>query len=701
MDLNREIIFAYLEEDNPKKAFFRAYPLLTVSGVITQRFEDDGALRIIPDRNEQFVFKDRMRNIGIWCCIDLTPFPPSANKIRTNKNYSTARGERNQYIVFSDAVHDLADAPFFEVLSGSPKDAGLLSSRAITPRFYIQEGDVLYGPVERRNPAVPKPCQPLTASLVTHLCPDGQTHTILCTQQPAEDAPVPEADARTDGADQIAQDAAVSQVAQADDHPGEEEARDVLPIGETLSILDQQMTPDETIQSLVPVLPAKANLLKPAPVRQESPALAEERQQSPTRLSGTRLESVRTHPVPTPVRDKVQEAVHNKARSSANAEPLVSPVPFSTDLPEVENPVCQAVQLLRSAWRNAANRGQLIRAMSALDGFQENLKRHFLGDSMEDDSLFSITRRQIDALEMERLQTLVSLRQARDNLSAFRREAVSQATGRERAELEALRKEIQQLRETRDALLEEISREEQAAGKPRRVGTTVRWNELLARLKEGFEKAGLPFVEEYARVWLALMADPSSRLAVICSAPEACQQGIESCAASLGWSGEPTGEENNDDPNLAPTLRVTTSAPDALQQSGRTVLVLDNTADVDASTLPMVAMDAAAARSMSPAEDAVYSAGSITEGTDEPAIQKEEAREILLPLFRAASLDDAQLDSAAAFASTATCYLDGNIQSACDWALVLWLIPRLRDAGTRSRMRELLVSYPNACKMLG
>ena len=76
-------------------------------------------------------------------------------------------------------------------------------------------------------------------------------------------------------------------------------------------------------------------------------------------------------------------------------------------------------------------------------------------------------------------------------------------------------------------------------------------------------------------------------------------------------------------------------------------------------------------------------------------------QEILLPLFRAASLDDAQLDSAAAFASTATCYLDGNIQSACDWALVLWLIPRLRDAGTRSRMRELLVSSPNACKMLG
>ena len=77
------------------------------------RWADEGALRIVPDRAEQYHFKDRMRTLGSYCVMDLTHTTEEANKIRTNKNYNPAKGERNQYILFSDAVQPLPNHSFF------------------------------------------------------------------------------------------------------------------------------------------------------------------------------------------------------------------------------------------------------------------------------------------------------------------------------------------------------------------------------------------------------------------------------------------------------------------------------------------------------------------------------------------------------------------------------------------------------------
>lgn len=79
MNLNREIVFSWLEEDNTQRAYFRLKPLLTVSGDVQEEaaklWPEDGALRIVPDKNEQGYFKDRMRSMGSFCLMDLTPFP--------------------------------------------------------------------------------------------------------------------------------------------------------------------------------------------------------------------------------------------------------------------------------------------------------------------------------------------------------------------------------------------------------------------------------------------------------------------------------------------------------------------------------------------------------------------------------------------------------------------------------------------------
>ena len=90
MNLERELVFCFIEEDNIQRAYFRVRPLLTVSGDVQEEarklWPDDGCLRIVPDRNEQHTFKDRMRTLGGYCTMDLRGIPADANKIRTNKN---------------------------------------------------------------------------------------------------------------------------------------------------------------------------------------------------------------------------------------------------------------------------------------------------------------------------------------------------------------------------------------------------------------------------------------------------------------------------------------------------------------------------------------------------------------------------------------------------------------------------------------
>lgn len=103
----------------------------------------------MPDRAEQYHFKDRMRTLGSFCVMDLTHTTEEANKIRTNKNYNPAKGEHNQYILFSDAVKPLPDHSFFQVLDGKAEQAAALASQAVTPLFYLKDDDTLYGPLPR------------------------------------------------------------------------------------------------------------------------------------------------------------------------------------------------------------------------------------------------------------------------------------------------------------------------------------------------------------------------------------------------------------------------------------------------------------------------------------------------------------------------------------------------------------------------
>jgi hypothetical protein len=144
MDLTGQIVLAYLEEDDARHVLFRARPLLTATGPVSQEdideLEQDGFLRIAPDKQEQHSFKDRMRSLGFLCLMNLSDAASALGKIRLNKNYTQGKGEHNRYIVYSDAMQPLPEGLLFEVVL---EERGV---QPLTKQYYLRSGGRISGP---------------------------------------------------------------------------------------------------------------------------------------------------------------------------------------------------------------------------------------------------------------------------------------------------------------------------------------------------------------------------------------------------------------------------------------------------------------------------------------------------------------------------------------------------------------------------
>ena len=156
MSLPGKLCIGILEEDNPLKSYFRFKPLLIeqdgryIPYTETDAYPEEGCIRIVPDKNESFHFKARMRRIGLFCVVDLRDHPESNDKIRPNKNYREGFSEQNAYIIYSDVVREPAPEMIFEILSGVDADARLphphtagvlLRGEALNPERYEWEAD--------------------------------------------------------------------------------------------------------------------------------------------------------------------------------------------------------------------------------------------------------------------------------------------------------------------------------------------------------------------------------------------------------------------------------------------------------------------------------------------------------------------------------------------------------------------------------
>lgn len=116
MTLPGRLSIACLEEDNPLKSYFRIKPLVVAEQDRIEMFQEaadafpaEGFVRVVPDKNEMSLFKNRMHLMGRYCMLDLRRHPGENEKIRPNKNYAPENGDPNAFIVYSDVV--LAPVP--------------------------------------------------------------------------------------------------------------------------------------------------------------------------------------------------------------------------------------------------------------------------------------------------------------------------------------------------------------------------------------------------------------------------------------------------------------------------------------------------------------------------------------------------------------------------------------------------------------
>ena len=742
MNLDQDLVFAYLEEDNVQRAYFRVRPLITCHGDIREEamrlWPDEGCLRIVPDRAEQHTFKDRMRALGHYCAVDLRGIPADAGKIRTNKNYRPDRGEVNQFILYSDTVKPLPEHTFFEVLSGTADEAAALAEKAVTPLFYIRMEDTLLGPVQKRNPAPPQPAGEASGTLMSLESPDGVPRLMLCMASPEPTAaPVPASKAAAPAPRPAAVPAPVPDPAPqitptAEDAP--------LPLGQKLNILEPGKSFDETLQGLDQPLSRDANLLHAPNAPQERPS---SKPSSP--LSGTPLyrAPLKTS-VPQP-KNKLQEVVSSQWRV-ARYEPPADSLPAGTAMRHVVNPVETACQSLRAAWAVPEAQTQLTDFILSLDGMRAKLEPK-LSPSGGDTPLQRVMLNRLQDLEAERLAALIQLDQARADVDSFRKSTVNamqekhlascrQLEGKKadaEAALSALKSQLNALTAQRDALqarVDELQHSElpaavskaladaqlaaPVAGIPLRMssvaGESVPADAVLDRVCATMQASGASMDRSESAALLALLA-VSQRFGIACAAPAAAATIMRNVAASLGWL-QGYAQQISAEQRPLPCAPVPDGTPAIL------LTALPNYAPLPAVTKVMVARSAAhmtrnasydmdpwpvfpirAAQTVTeipPAETAPVSAASLhtlMETTDVTAAQIDQAlaplMEQLPPLSGSASRELHQ------FIPVCSGLLGGNLPAAIDWAVLLWYMPALdRNPRTLASLKPLLQEYP-------
>ncbi len=595
-------VLVYLEEDNIQRAYFRVRPLLTDQGPVDRdlnaQYPDEGFLRIVPDKNEQHTFKERMRTLGAVCLMDLSALQNDNQKIRTNKNYSPAKGEKNQFIVYSDAVRPLDGRVFFHVVSEDRRDS------AITPAYYTRSGANIQGPYFRDRETSPedlKKILPDDPHLYTANLPDG-TGLLIYIDAPAAPVPAPE---KTDAAEEApAPVPAAEEAPKADSAPAPQETAwqrqlNAILIGKESPASSKSPAQHadkapsargEKAPAAAPSAPQRAE--KTAPARPEKASPAPQRPSAPAQeadtaynriqtlngslgISSQRLRDEKSAFPPRPAEDtssggtklyrpgtdrrvnmrarnSLAEAVEQQrslSRYETRNEAPGAQISDPGSLGNVPNPVEQFKSALRRTWMLPDTHRQVADCILATSGMRQVL------NNVLTDGKISLTIRamqaQLQDLEAERLMTLMQLDDAKKNLQAARETALAQDEKkcRERTEvLDRILEEKKSLVEKMKAGQEALSAEcEKAAGilssLPRGAAVTAPVAQeapdretLVSRVAAAMKMAGFDCGEDAALAFLILFAQnaPTGHMGIASESPADALSAAECAADALG-----------------------------------------------------------------------------------------------------------------------------------------------------------------------
>lgn len=751
MSIDNQLLFCYLEEDNIQAAYFRVRPLLTPEADIRQealaQYPTEGCLRIVPDRNEQHTFKNRMRSLGAYCLVDLSDLPADATKIRTNKNFRPERGETNQYILYSDTVRALPEHSFYEIVDGTAEDFAAAAEKAVTPLFYIRQDDVLYGPVHKKQPEKPEKSGELSAMLFTLPCPDGVERTLLCVKDaPVSTRPAPVARQAKPKKEKANARPAADEAAATAPATAEVEATDeVLPIGQTLNILDETKNFEETLQGLDKPVSGDANLLHQ---QDAQPTRLPPSMLKTGPLTGTPLVRTPLRTATPPSKNRVQETVSNQWYVG-KYEPPTQNLPNGTPMRPIDNPVAEAINTFRTAWRMPEVREQLLDFVLSLEGLRNKLEPRICKDRNVT-AMQRVLRDRLQDLEAERLTALCQLDKARRDVDAYRQEIITGMTTRLQKETDklesdraacqervsSLKAELNSLTLQRDSLLEHINSLQNDAlpatiskllnnlqlsipitGQPLRLspvsGTDADLDELVRRLSDICQKCGVTLEKNFSIALLVLLA-VSDRVGLTTTTPAPTATLLRNIAGAMGWQhsfGHQVAAEQRPMTSLRPVdatpAVLLTSLPNYAPIAGMHKLLLARSqssltrnAAYDASQWPVLPLPSLSFVPELPADEQVtpVSEASLLALLDKASVSDAEIDAVLDPIFALATpLSGAAKKDMYRFIGVCAALMEGGLAVAVDWAILLWIVPMV-DRSSRSfgDLKALLDEYPLA-----
>ena len=367
MSLPGKLCIGILEEDNPLKSYFRFKPLLVEADGRYEPYEQDasypeeGCIRIVPDKNESYHFKARMRRIGLFCVVDLRAHPEENDKIRPNKNYQEGGSEHNACIIYSDVVREPAPGMIFEILPESDAQAGrpaprtaevLLRGEALSPvrhQWTAPEGEEGRG----RLAATEAVC-PLDMAQVFKLPTFGGDLIEFAVLPPASvprvcDMPEKPAEKRR----------AAEGEARADERPVPEKPA------------EDKRAPRREGR-------AEAKPAEPEPEEaSDKPWLHHDSSMSPRRIDPRLSPAQRVLAAQTGLNPRrgrsLQELIDEKWQQS-RLNQLGQPVaPITTGAP-VASPVDSAVSAVREVWNQPQLRGELLASLGGIEEFGASLQ---------------------------------------------------------------------------------------------------------------------------------------------------------------------------------------------------------------------------------------------------------------------------------------------------------------------------------------
>ena len=575
MSLPGKLCIGILQEDNPLKAYFRFKPLLVAEEGRYEPFDgaslypEEGCIRIVPDKNEAYHFKTRMREIGLYCMVDLRAHPGEHDKIRPNKNHREGGVEANAYIIYSDVVREPLPEMLYEVL---PEDSAngpgpaphtplvlLRGEAGLGGARYAWEAVESAGDQARLSPAGGE-CDVEKLQLFELEGFAGEALTVAVAPPP----PAPERPARPASAEKPAP--AEKSAAAEKPAPARESVPAAKPPAEGDGAPEAEIGPAEAPE------PAE----KPAPARdkpdaEDKPWLSHEgapRASKPDPQLSPAQKALAVQSGLNPRRGRsLQEVIDEKWQHSRMSQ-LGASVEIPTGEP-VASPVEGAVEAVRGVWRQTELRGRLLESLAGIEEFGASLAecREAARQRDIEEHLNGLEARRLALLdEMDRLRAGRS--ELRDQLKReLRREADGElAEALEKAEAskaelerceqraevaraaaddaekavealtgEALEQHIRDFALNRHILerLEELRGEHET---PERVKARTEGPEtLMARIQARFEAAGHPLEKAEAANLCACLA--AGRMLIL-SGPVGCgkTETARQLSEALGWT---------------------------------------------------------------------------------------------------------------------------------------------------------------------